>query len=105
MKFIHAAAIVLLMCCAFLSKAQTIRFAQDLNHAAKLAVNKQYSFPVSPAGFGEWQEFPIHSYKSPFYFEKERNTAWFLLEMPADGIFTFEIIPHKIQDDYDWMLF
>src|SRR5690606_33634168 len=40
-----------------------------------------------------------------YYFEKERNTAWYLIEIPVDGILTFEIKPHSILDDYDWMLF
>lgn len=105
MRFSRAVIVGLFTCSVIISKAQTGGFAQDLDHAQKIEVNKHYNFQKSPSGFGETQEFPAYSYKSPYYFEKERNTAWYLIEIPVDGTLTFEIKPHSMLDDYDWMLF
>ncbi|WP_255898757.1 OmpA family protein [Paradesertivirga mongoliensis] len=68
-------------------------------------MNTPYSFSSSPKGFGLSQEFPRSTKKSAYYFEQERNTIWLALDIPFNGILTFEIKPHRASDDYDWMLF
>ena len=77
----------------------------DLEGAKPLLVNKFYSFQQSPKGYGTILEFPKDEHRSPYYFEEERNTAWFVIEIPFSGVLTFEINPHNAHDDYDWMLF
>ncbi len=87
-------------------KAQTnLKLNGDLKGAQQLEVNRKYSFSKSPVGFGLIKEFKISSKRSPYIFKEERNTAWFTLNIPFKGILTFEIVPHNVNDDYDWMLF
>lgn len=81
------------------------RFGQDYFTAEKLNLNQTYSFPLSSEGFGNSQELVNRSDKASIYFEKERNTAWFTIDIPINGLLTFEIIPLNINDDYDFMLF
>lgn len=76
----------------------------DYAEAVSLNINKKYVFKNSALGFGQ-QEYPQHKTRKSYLFEKERNTAWFSLHIPADGYLTFEISPVRVQDDYDWMLF
>ncbi len=88
---------------SFSSKAQSVN--GDLNSAKPIIINKLYSIPASPKGFGSLQEFPENNKRSPYIFEVERNTIWFVMDVPFNGILTFEIMPHRKEDDYDWMLF
>ncbi len=76
----------------------------DYAEAVSLNINQKYVFKNSALGFGQ-QEYPQHKNRKSYLFEKERNTAWFSLHIPADGYLTFEITPFRVQDDYDWMLF
>lgn len=76
----------------------------DYAEAVSLNINQKYVFKNAAVGFGQ-QEYPQHKTRKSYLFEKERNTAWFSLHIPADGYLTFEITPFRVQDDYDWMLF
>lgn len=76
----------------------------DYAEAVSLNINQKYVFKNAAVGFGR-QEYPQHKTRKSYLFEKERNTAWFSLHIPADGYLTFEITPFRVQDDYDWMLF
>ncbi|MGI4749259.1 MAG: OmpA family protein [Janthinobacterium lividum] len=76
----------------------------DYAGAVSLNINQKYFFKNSAVGFGQ-QEYPQHKKRKSYLFEKERNTAWFSLNIPADGWLIFEITPFQIKDDYDWMLF
>lgn len=93
----------LMVCCHSLMAQQTT-FA-DLHTPKQVALNKFYTFPQSPKGYGTIQEFPVNSKRSEYFFEQERNTIWFVMEVPFSGMLTFEITPHNVKDDYDWMLF
>ncbi len=79
----------------------------DCKSAQQLTITKAFLYgeTVAPKGFGEKQE--IHSGKrnSNFSFEKEHNTAWYKLLMGANGKLSFDIMPEKPDDDYDFMLF
>lgn len=94
----------LLVLCSMISTGQVLPEA-DFKGAKKISVNKTYSFLLSPKGYGQTQEFPVDANRSDWYFKEERNTVWLLLDIPFNGILTFEIKPHSIADDYDWMLF
>ncbi|HYK76445.1 MAG TPA: hypothetical protein VEV16_05680, partial [Daejeonella sp.] len=96
---------ILLLSIAFYGFAQTISFSGDLKNASYLQVNQTYQFPQSPQGYGHIKEFKPNPKRSPFLFKEERNSTWFLIDIPFDGLFTFEISPSNIRDDYDWMLF
>lgn len=77
----------------------------DYAEAVSLNISQKYVFKNAAVGFGAEQEYPQHKKWKVYLFEKERNTAWFSLNIPADGWLTFEITPFQVQDDYDWMLF
>jgi len=98
--------IFFLVVLAFTGSAQDIKeFGGDLKSAKKIQVNNKYEFPVSPVGYGNVKEYKIDPKRSANLFKEERNTAWYVIEMPYEGIFTFDLTPHGIKDDYDWMLF
>lgn len=80
-------------------------FSGDFTTAQKIQVNNTYKFETTPIGFGFLQEYKLDKGRSANLFKEERNTAWYSIDMPFGGIFTFDILPHGIKDDYDWMLF
>ncbi|MBC8051554.1 MAG: OmpA family protein [Sphingobacteriaceae bacterium] len=97
--------VILLTLSVFDLPAQEASSFADLKNAKHITINKAYTFPASPKGFGSLQEFPKNTKRSGFYFEEERNSMWLTIDAPFNGILTFEIKPHSLKDDYDWMLF
>ncbi len=85
--------------------SQNGRLKGDYAEAINLNINQKYIFKNPALGFGRQQEYPKKKKRASYLFEKERNTAWFSLAVPADGFLTFEISPVSGKDDYDWMLF
>lgn len=77
----------------------------DCRDPVRLYFGKTYTHEQSPRGHGTVQEF--HTAKrNTHLFPAEINTVWYRFTTPADGVFTFEIIPFDtVKDDYDWMLF
>ena len=95
-----------IFCCINIGKAQGLNeFGGDLASAKKIQVNNTYKFPVTPIGFGLVQEYKLDKNRSANLFKEERNSAWYSIDIPFGGILTFDITPHGIKDDYDWMLF
>lgn len=88
------------------SKAQKIiQLRGDLKNAPQISVNQSYSFPKAPSGFGNLKEFKINPSRAKHLFKEDRNTCWFLIDVPFSGILTFDLTPRQVKDDYDWMLF
>ncbi len=80
-----------------------VKHSGDLEGALLIPVNTSKSFKQEVRGFGRKQEIGLH--KNPHLFEAERNTTWLKLAIPQSGTFIFEIKPHLVTDDFDWMLF
>lgn len=61
----------------------------------------------SPAisGFGDVKEFDGYELENKKFFESEEHSIWYLITIPADGLFTFDIKTHSITDDWDFLLF
>ena len=98
--------IVFYLLCLDDTGAQTkIPLTGDLTGAPHMEVNQSYSFLMSPSGFGKLKEFKIHPGRGTHIFREERNSSWFLVDIPYTGILTFDLKPHQLKDDYDWMLF
>ncbi|MEI6851666.1 MAG: OmpA family protein [Bacteroidota bacterium] len=58
----------------------------------------------APSGFGSLME--IKGDKTSLYaFEKEHNTCWYYFKAKNDCQLEIEIIPEKINDDYDFVLY
>lgn len=79
----------------------------DCSRAIPLKIFKRsdYGPTVAPEGFGELKEITAKSRNSTIAFEKEHNTAWYLLTMYFDGEIIFDIIPVDSNDDYDFILY
>lgn len=56
-------------------------------------------------GFGDRLEFSGNELDNKRVFEEEKNSIWYLIKIPADGIFTFDIIADNPKDDWDFMLY
>lgn len=61
-----------------------------------------YGLTDAPSGHGAQQEMTRHS---PYLFEEEHNTAWYLLNITRTGMLSFTIVPEDTSNDYDFVLF
>jgi len=79
----------------------------DCNVAAPVIVNGKSSTKktIPPIGPGVIDEISSSKQNTKYAFEKEHHSAWYKLIINASGKFTFDIIPLKCDDDYDFMLF
>ncbi|MES2565778.1 MAG: OmpA family protein [Bacteroidota bacterium] len=64
-----------------------------------------YGKTIAPKGSGGLKEISPSKQKTNFAFEKEHNSSWHKLIIQSSGQLTFNIIPSKADDDYDFMLF
>ncbi|MEO6901769.1 MAG: OmpA family protein [Bacteroidia bacterium] len=78
--------------------------ASDCKTAIPITVsgNMIYGVTKSPNGFGNIQEITT---KNKLLFEKEHNTAWYLLTIQRAGEFVLEIVPEDPKNDYDFLLY
>lgn len=79
----------------------------DCNNAIKIAIEKStlYGPTVAPVGYGNIQEISESVKGDKFNFEKEHNSAWYLLSMNNEGELIFEITPTDSTNDYDFLLY
>lgn len=59
----------------------------------------------SPPGYGDKLEISGNALGDPMYIEREHNTVWYKFTVPYDAIFTFDLVPVRPDDDFDFMLF
>lgn len=102
--------IILLILISFNLLAQTKKLDTvfcDCDHAKALTINGKTTTPktITPVGSGEKNEISPGKQKTKYAFEKEHHSAWYKLLINATGHLTFDIIPIKGDDDYDFMLF
>lgn len=60
---------------------------------------------VSPPGFGDKLEIKNNELGDPLFIEREHNTVWYKFTAPYDAILTFDLIPVRPDDDFDFMLY
>jgi outer membrane protein OmpA-like peptidoglycan-associated protein len=79
----------------------------DCKDAVKININKstKYGETQAPNGFGAVQEITAANKSDKLNFEKEHNTAWYLLTLSLDGEFVFEITPKDSSNDYDFIVY
>ena len=79
----------------------------DCNQAKVIAINSKtiYGKTIAPKGSGELKEISTAKQKTSYAFEKEHNSSWYKLMINVNGELTMHIIPTKVDDDYDFMLF
>ena len=51
------------------------------------------------------REFDGYELENKRFFEKESNSIWYLITMPADGLLMFDIKASGPNDDWDFILF
>lgn len=57
------------------------------------------------SGYGETLEFESNDLYDSLNFEIEKNTIWYLLTMPNDGTFSFDIVSLDDGNDWDFLLY
>jgi outer membrane protein OmpA-like peptidoglycan-associated protein len=71
-----------------------------------LTINDTVVGPVySPKGFGNKLEIFGYELGDPYFIQREHNTVWYKFTVPYDCIFTFDLIPNRKDDDFDFLLF
>lgn len=101
-------ALVFLFCCQLVlaqqKPVQLSELASDCMGA--LLLNDTVVGPVfSPKGFGKKLEIKDYDLGDPYFIEREHNTVWYKFIVPYDAIFTFDLIPIRKDDDFDFLLF
>jgi outer membrane protein OmpA-like peptidoglycan-associated protein len=78
--------------------------SSDCKEAMAISIqgNTVYGPTAPPVGYGDKQE--IVSLNKTL-FEKEHNSAWYILTIERDGELVFEIVPTNPKDDYDFLLY
>ncbi len=56
-------------------------------------------------GFGKHKEFDGNHLEDKKLFEEEVNSIWYVVDVKADGFFTFDIITDNESDDWDFLLY
>lgn len=81
-------------------------FAQhaDCKHAISIAHDSIYT-TKELSGYGTKLEYDGNSLSQKTAFEKENHSIWYIITMPNDGIFTFDIIPENLNADWDFLLY
>ncbi|MDB3887417.1 OmpA family protein, partial [bacterium] len=82
-----------------------VAFSQHADCGKLLLVKDSVYNAKNIVGFGQKQELSGKSLESKYSFEEEKNSIWYLLEMPTSGKFTFKIVGETPQDDWDFLLF
>ena len=87
--------------------APLLKTTCDCKDAIKINIQKntKYGLTAPPDGFGAVQEIVEHNKSDKYAFEKEHNSAWYLLNINFDGDFVFEIVPKDTANDYDFILY
>jgi len=77
----------------------------DCADATEIAPKGVIRFDSSPIGFGKKLEIKGNPINSPYFFQREENTAWFWFDALSDDMLTFKIYPKDTAADFDFLLF
>jgi outer membrane protein OmpA-like peptidoglycan-associated protein len=89
----------LLVCTTFCLYAQNA----DCDNLLFLEDSVYHSGEIS--GFGVHKEFDGNHLEHKKLFEKEANSIWYLIKMPASGEFAFDVVTESEEDDWDFLLY
>ncbi len=101
-------ALVFFFCCQLLlAQEKPVQLGeQGSDCMGALLLNDTVVGPVySPKGFGKKLEIKDYDLGDPYFIEREHNTVWYKFIVPYDAIFTFDLIPIRKDDDFDFLLF
>lgn len=89
----------------FLILNSSFLISQNADCNDLLVLNDTIYHAKNVTGFGNRLEFSGNELDNKRVFEEEKNSIWYLITIPADGIFTFDIIGDNEKDDWDFMLY
>lgn len=98
MRYTVIALCIILFCMAETAHAQH----GDCATALHVQTPTYTTGPVS--GYGSKQEISGFPLKHPSLFPSEEHSFWYKIVIPADGLFTFNLIPEQATDDWDFVL-
>lgn len=87
------------------AKLDTVYCDCELARVVTLNGNKKIGKTIAPPGPGVKNEIGTSKKQGKYIFEKEHHSAWYKLVIAANGKLGFDIIPTKMTDDYDFVLF
>ena len=105
MKFIIVFLFQLFAGLQLFAQAKTVIKPENADCSKAIEIKDTIFGPTNaPAGFGSVME--ITGDKNSLYaFEKEHNTCWYYFRAKNDCSLELDIIPEKINDDYDFILY
>lgn len=107
MKKLWPAFLFFFCCQLLLAQEKPVQLGeQGSDCMGALLLNDTVVGPVySPKGFGKKLEIKDYDLGDPYFIEREHNTVWYKFIVPYDAIFTFDLVPNKKDDDFDFLLF
>lgn len=84
----------------FTSSLSNVLFGQYADCNNMLVLTDTFYHAKNVSGYGKKLEF-----KGNESFEREQNSIWYLITIPADGEFTFDINTNNQDDDWDFLLY
>ena len=95
--------IITLLTFLFLLLTEVIGQNADCSNALLLEDTIYHSPAIT--GFGNVKEFDGNHLEDKKLFEEEANSIWYVIDVKADGVFTFDIITENENDDWDFLLY
>ncbi len=80
-------------------------FAQHNDCEKMIVLTDSVYHAKNVSGYGDKIEFSGNDLENKKVFEKEQNSIWYLITIPANGEFTFDIETEKTNDDWDFLLY
>ena len=107
MKYFWSAVFFFFACQLVFAQQKPVQLGeQGSDCMGALLLNDTIVGPVySPKGFGKKLEISNYDLGDPYFIEREHNTVWYKFIVPYDAIFTFDLIPNRKDDDFDFLLF
>lgn len=105
MRFLFVFSIVMLVYCPLPGQINYTIKPENADCNKAIEIKDTIWGPTNaPIGYGSIMEI-LDDKNSLFGFEKEHNTCWYYFRGKNDCLLEIEIIPEKIADDYDFVLY
>jgi outer membrane protein OmpA-like peptidoglycan-associated protein len=105
MKFIITGLVQLIFCLQLFSQTKYVIKPENADCKKAIEIKDTIFGPTNaPVGYGSDMEI-LGDKNSPYAFEREHNTCWYFFKSKNDCRLEIDIIPEKIGDDYDFLLY
>jgi hypothetical protein len=98
---------VLILTTAINAQNNPTLISADCSGAIKININKSVKqiYTAIPNGFGKVQEIKAKNATDKTAFEKEHNSAWYMLNIERDGELVMDVLPQDSTNDYDFLIY